>query len=108
LHDFFQRQVHPVVAIDQVTVERLAVFEFDKHRVALCRRQEAEWQLFSGQHSLLIIVLASMEFEAMTLAVHTILWEPRGENAQSRLDENVLIAAVWGEKSPCDSLALCV
>lgn len=47
MHDFFQRQVHPVVAIDQVTVERLAVLEFDEHRVALCRRQEAEWELFS-------------------------------------------------------------
>lgn len=35
LHDFLQGEVHPVVAIDKVTVQRLAVLELDEHGVPL-------------------------------------------------------------------------
>ena len=37
LHDFFQGEIHPGVAGDEVAVERLAVFELDEHRVPLGR-----------------------------------------------------------------------
>lgn len=41
LNNLLQYEVHPVIAFDQVAVQRLAVLELDKHRVALRRREEA-------------------------------------------------------------------
>jgi hypothetical protein len=41
LDDLAQDQVHPVVAADEVAVERLAVLELDEHGVALRGREEA-------------------------------------------------------------------
>jgi hypothetical protein len=46
LHNLAQRQVHPRVAQNEVSVERLAVLELDHHRVALGGREEPEWQLY--------------------------------------------------------------
>lgn len=37
LHNLLQSQVHPSVAIDQVSIEGFAVFELYEHRVALGR-----------------------------------------------------------------------
>lgn len=37
---FFQGEVHPSVAIDQMAVERFAILELDQHRVALSRIQK--------------------------------------------------------------------
>lgn len=36
LNDFFENEVHPCVAGGEVTVEGVAVFEFDEHGVAYC------------------------------------------------------------------------
>lgn len=41
LHDLFQRQVHPCVAVDEMAVESFAVLELDKHGVALRRIQQS-------------------------------------------------------------------
>jgi len=35
LHNLLQSQVHPSVAIDQVSIERFSIFELYEHRVAL-------------------------------------------------------------------------
>lgn len=35
LDNFFQRQIHPGIACDQVAVKCFAVFELDQHRVPL-------------------------------------------------------------------------
>ena len=40
LYHFLQREVHPCVAVDEVAVERFAVFELDEHGVALGRVEE--------------------------------------------------------------------
>lgn len=40
LDNLLQSQVHPVVAIDEVTVESFPVLQLDKHRVALCRGEQ--------------------------------------------------------------------
>jgi hypothetical protein len=39
LDDLLQSQVHPVIAIDEMAVESLAVLQLDEHRVALGRRE---------------------------------------------------------------------
>ena len=41
LDNLLQRQVHPGIALDQMTVERLAVLQLDQHGVALGRIQQA-------------------------------------------------------------------
>lgn len=41
LNNLFEYQVHPVIAIDQVSIQRLAVLKLDEHRVALGRGEEA-------------------------------------------------------------------
>lgn len=41
LHNLLQREVHPVVAVDEVAVERLSVLQFDEHGVALSGVKEA-------------------------------------------------------------------
>jgi hypothetical protein len=41
LDDFFQDEIHPGVAADEMAVEGLAVFELDEHRVALRCGEEA-------------------------------------------------------------------
>lgn len=45
LDHFSERQVHPSVAHDQVSVERLPVLQLDQHGMALGRVQQAEGQL---------------------------------------------------------------
>jgi len=45
LYNLFQRKVHPGVALDQMAVERFAVFQLNKHRVALGGIQQPEGQL---------------------------------------------------------------
>jgi hypothetical protein len=42
LHDFFEGEVHVGVALDQVAVESLAVFELDEHGVALGGGEKTE------------------------------------------------------------------
>ena len=39
LNNLLQNQVHPVVAIGQMSVQRFAVLEFHQHRVALGGRE---------------------------------------------------------------------
>lgn len=45
LHHLLEGEVHPVVAHDEVTVERLSVLELDQHRLALGGVKQAEGQL---------------------------------------------------------------
>jgi hypothetical protein len=45
LYNFFQRKVHPGVALDEVAVERFAVLQLNKHRVTLGGIQQPEGQL---------------------------------------------------------------
>jgi hypothetical protein len=45
LDDFLQGQVHPGIAVDQVSVQRLAILEFDQHRLALSSGQQPQWEL---------------------------------------------------------------
>jgi hypothetical protein len=45
LHHLLQREIHPRVACNQVSVEGLAVLELHQHRVALRRREQAEGEL---------------------------------------------------------------
>lgn len=47
LHDFFQSQIHVGIAIHKMSVQRLAIFELDEHRMALRRGEETEWKLES-------------------------------------------------------------
>jgi hypothetical protein len=37
LNNFLQREIHPRIARNQVSVQRLAILELDEHRVALRR-----------------------------------------------------------------------
>lgn len=45
LDDLFQGQVHPCVALDQVPVQGLSVFQLHKHGMALGTIQQAEGKL---------------------------------------------------------------
>lgn len=45
LHHLLQRQVHPRIAGNQMSVQRLAVLELDEHRVPLGGCEEAQWKL---------------------------------------------------------------
>ena len=45
LHDFFERQVHPCVAVDEVAVEGFAVLKLDEHGVALGGGEETQGEL---------------------------------------------------------------
>jgi hypothetical protein len=45
LHNLLQREVHPGIAGDQVSVQRLAILELHEHRVPLGGGQEAQWKL---------------------------------------------------------------
>ena len=45
MDNFFQGEIHVVVAADEVTVERFAVFELDEHGVPLRGVEEAEGEL---------------------------------------------------------------
>lgn len=40
LHHLLQCQVHPCIAVNQMSVERLSIFKLNKHGVALCRGEE--------------------------------------------------------------------
>lgn len=40
LHHLLQSQVHPVVAVDEVTIERFAILELDEHWVTLRGHEE--------------------------------------------------------------------
>lgn len=42
LNDFFQRQVHPRIALDQVAIERVAALELNQHRMALSCVEQTE------------------------------------------------------------------
>lgn len=48
LHDFFQSQIHVGIAIHKMSVQRLAIFELDEHRMALRRGEETEWKHIGG------------------------------------------------------------
>jgi hypothetical protein len=56
LHHLLQREIHPRVARNQVSVERLAILELHQHRVALCSREQAEWELRGNKISTLYIL----------------------------------------------------
>lgn len=45
MNHFFQRQIHPIVTIDKMAVQRLAILQLHQHRVALCGRQKTQRQL---------------------------------------------------------------
>lgn len=45
LDDLLQGQVHPGIAVDQVSIQRLAILEFDQHRLALSRGQQPQREL---------------------------------------------------------------
>lgn len=53
LYDFLEYKVHPVVAVDEMAVKRLAILEFDEHRVALRRVEEAEGKLRAVNEAIL-------------------------------------------------------
>ena len=42
LDDFLECQVHPRIAINEMTIESLSIFELDKHGMALRGRQQAK------------------------------------------------------------------
>ena len=42
LDDFLQHQVHPVVTIDQMPIERLSILQLHEHGMALCRIEQPE------------------------------------------------------------------
>lgn len=42
LHDFFEGEVHPRIAHDQVSVERLSILQLDQHGVALSGIEQSE------------------------------------------------------------------
>jgi hypothetical protein len=46
LHNLLQRQIHPRIARNQVSVQCLAVLELDEHRVALRRCEESKGKLW--------------------------------------------------------------
>jgi len=48
LDNFFQSQVHPVIAIDEVAVESLSVLQLDEHRVALGRGKQTKREHVEG------------------------------------------------------------
>lgn len=39
LDDFFECQIHPVITLDQMSVQGLSILQLDQHRVALSGRQ---------------------------------------------------------------------
>lgn len=45
MHDLLEGEVHPRIAVDKVSIERLAILELDQHGVALGGVEKAKGQL---------------------------------------------------------------